>query len=342
MKHLFIWENGDAGDFILCASQFAQVIRSAGESEILFATMNRIGSEDFSWADRVLTASGIKVKSSHTGKGHWQQLHNSGWTDPDLRALVYETWSALLRAEKPDVVYTWGSASATLICVMEDIKVIQMGTGANILEPEDTEGDCSFPELSAWIYQFTDRPLGKLLHQPSFIFCDPRVDRPRTGMYFHMAPTLTTLIGLESSPDAEIIMVKGMSKESRALQDQLEAMYGSNVAIMSRSQWYRCALAVLSRQLQGQQTLLFSHFDPIVFSQALYYGINHIGIAMGGFERTVADNAQSAGLGIQVSGHPETLEREISQARLQTALTNKAGAGYCPMENAFKWIISSV
>lgn len=344
MKHLFIWENGDIGEFNLCASQCAKTIRLTGQSEILVATMNRTGDEKFSWADRVITGTGIKVKSSHAGSGLWQQLHNSGWTDPNIRSLVYESWSSLLRTEKPDVVYTWGSPSVTLICIMEDIKVVQMGSGANILEPSDTDNESDFPELQAWIYQFTDRPLGHLLHQPSFIFSDPRLDRKRTGMHFHLAPLLDATIDIESAPlgnvwpNAEIIMVKGGGEESKHLQDLLYALYGKQVAFMTKRDWYRYGVGVISGYLRGNESLLITHFDPIIFSQALYYEMNHIGLALNNFERLIARNACNAGLGVQLSGHPERIEGEIADAQLRISAVNKDKVRYCSMENAIKWI----
>lgn len=347
MKHLFIWENGDVSDFSLCASLVADGLRSSGESDILMATMNRAGNEAFDWADRVLIGTGIKVKSSHMGSGLWQQLHNSGWTDPTIRSLVYESWSSLLRAEKPDVVYTWGSPSVTLICIMEDIKVVQMGSGANILEPEDTDDEFSFPELKSWIYQFTDRPLGKLLHQPSFIFCDPRVDRQRTGIHFHIAAKLDADVGETPLgnvwPISEMIMITAGGSSSKDIQDLLHATYGKAISFMTKSEWYLHGQGVVSSYLRGQEPLLITHFDPVVFSQSLYYGINHVGIALSSFEKVVAENAALKGIGVQLSGHPENIEAEIADTQL--GIRKEAGpsrGGYCSMENAVKWVTAQV
>lgn len=338
MKHLFVWGRGDFSEFNACARLCAQKIRELGDCEIIFATTNRIKAEGLDWADRVLTAPGVKVKSTHESTGVWKHLHEAGWTDPNVRSFVYETWASLFRSEKPDVVYSWGAYGVVLTSIFEEIRVIQMGSGVDILEPFDTDDESNFPELQAWIYHLTDIHPKTLLHQPSLIFCDPRVDRKRTNLHLHINPAVEHQN--KTFDVSDILMIGNKSKESKELQTRMKALFSDKVIIISKQDWFKWASAVVNAD-QNHSPLLITHFDPVIFSQILYHGMKHIGLPVSSHEKMIADHARRSGIGHVFENGMENLEESIAYMQMDYDV-DKTEPVYCPLENALKWITGKI
>lgn len=340
MKYLFAWEHGEERDFIFCSRQAAESLRRLDEdAHIIVASGNGLTSSAYEWADQVLGSPGIRIKSSHKAQGLWQQLHNSGWTDPDIRETQYANWAQLLRHEKPSMVFTHGSASLTLMCVMEDIRVINIGVGGYIAEPSDTPDDSGFPELQSWIYQFTERKVSELLHKPALIFSDPRIDRQRTGVFFHIKPEFRSTQSELEHRGIEILSVfSDKNERSSEITDQIQALYGDKALSLTKDDWMLFGKRIIKR---ARTPIVISDCDPLVFSMALTTDAVHIGMPLSNHQKVIAQRSEDQRLG-RVIDYQANIEEEIVRVQMAQVAYQTPSAGYCPIDNAMIYFMGSL
>lgn len=273
MRVLFTWEYGSSLESIHYMRCCADTIRTQfSEVSIVLGTSNDVYELDVSWADEVYQTSKIRVESSHAASGPWAYLHRAGWTDPQMREVVFGAWASLIDHAKPDAVLACGSPSSLIVAVVMDIKAIQIGDGMLVFETADWPREPFFPELDDWAHDHGGLLVSELLDRPGLVFCASSIDRPRQGIKLNVLPALEPYSS--HATQAEVIALWDRRHPlAQDLKDFGESLFGEAFEMHEPRRFL-----ATRPSLRMYRPLLIGHYDSFWVTQAVYHGLPYFGI----------------------------------------------------------------
>lgn len=340
-KVMFTWEHGKSISSLLIMSECAESLRSLFPGvTIILATNRSLSVEDVKWADRVLVSPKITIKTDDPTRkiGLSGALHRDGWTDPVIRQYIYGTWAEVYRSEKPDAVIVCNGVSSLLVALLEEIRVIHIGTGefaprAHHFDPEEDP----FPELTSWIYRLSPLSMSELMGRPGIVFCDKRVDIPRQGLVFHALPYLPEL---PKESEGSVLAIWNKKHPLTAELMKLGyRLWGNRFNLVSPNDWVN-PWARLS--IDGKQSLVISHYQPQVISQAVHRGIPHFGLPTSEYGVEIGRRAEHAGLSMRLDGQLELLKDYADNSFIfedKARMYSQNSAGYVKLELSLAYLL---
>ncbi|MBI6882482.1 hypothetical protein [Pseudomonas putida] len=292
MRVLCVFELGSPVEAIHHLKQCAESLRRTKPGiQIYLALKGEAGNADLSWADKVLSTPVVKIKSERKDPGFWTHLHQSGWSDPQIRKVTCTIWSNLYRMVKPDYVIAAGSPSALLVASIDGIRGIQVGSGKYIPTISGWDGPCPFPELESWLFLITRHTASRLLSHPAIVFNNRSLDEPREGAVFNVYDDIG-VVGSEGVGKDVIAVWDKRHPLTKRLRDFAAKTWGDRFVEMS-------AEALRVEGIDGQaigssKPLVVGNYDALSVNLAIRYDLPYIGSPLTKQQGATAEKCEEA------------------------------------------------
>ena len=306
MRVLFIYEQGQPLQAIHQLQCCAKAIRERFEgARIIFATNNSIPDVDVSWADKVYSTIAVKVQTNHEADGPWKYLHSAGWTDPNVRQTVYQSWSMLIRKLKPDCIVASGAQSAMLVAVLEGIRVIQVGDSQLVADVKDWPEISNFPELEHWLYHITGKTAGQLLDKPGVVFGAKDLDRDRSGLILRAAHDLAG-VGQKAFKGKALAVWDERHPHTAVLIEKGRHLWGDDFALVGPDEAFSDGFSIES--IAEAAPLIITQYDMLWSSKAIELGLPLFGSALRRYQVGIGERAEQGRLSYGLGEDMQMLE----------------------------------
>jgi hypothetical protein len=306
MRVLFIYEQGPALPSLHQLKCCAQALRAQFEGvRIILATNNNLPDVDLTWVDKVYSTVAVKIQTKHVAEGPWRYLHNAGWTDPNVRQTIYQSWSVLLRKLKPDAVVASGAHSAMLVAVLENFKVIQVGDSQLIADVKDWPKESSFPELEHWLYHITGRTAGQLIDKPGVVFAAKCLDRDRSGLILRVAPDLVG-VGQKDFKGKVLAIWDNRHVHTPELIEKGQSLWGDGFVMITPEEAFTDGYSIES--IAEAAPLIITQYDMLWSSKAIELGLPLFGTALRRHQVDIGERAEQARMSYGLAGDMRMLE----------------------------------
>jgi hypothetical protein len=306
MRVLFIYEQGPALPSLHQLKCCAQALRAQFEGvRIILATNNNLPDVDLTWVDKVYSTVAVKIQTKHVAEGPWRHLHNAGWTDPDVRQTIYQSWSVLLRKLKPDAIVASGAHSAMLVAVLENIKVIQVGDSQLITDVKDWPIESGFPELEHWLHHITGHTAAQLIDKPGVVFAAKSLDRERNGLILRVAHDLTG-VGQKDFKGQVLAIWDNRHVHTPELMEKGKRLWGNGFVVITPDEAFSDGYSIES--IAEAAPLIITQYDMLWSSKAIELGLPLFGTALRRHQVGIGERAEQARMSYGLAGDMRMLD----------------------------------
>jgi hypothetical protein len=301
MRVLCVYELGSATESLDHLHQCVKAMRKRyTDLEVHLALKSDHGEADLSWADKVYSTPGMRVKSEHDAHGYWRHFHNSGWTDPRLRKAVITVWANIFKTIKPDYVLAAGSPGALLVASFENIKGINVGNGQFVPSVAGWPETCPFPEMEAWLFVVTQLTAQQLMTHPSIIFTPRIVDEVHTGPALNVFDNVIRADGI--SMDVDVLAIWDIRhKLSNDLLEFGQRTWGERFRLISAEQFR--VMGYQPASFRKSMPLLIGNYDPLSIGVAIQHDLGYIGSPLTRQQLAIAERCENQRISYRLDDH---------------------------------------
>lgn len=341
MRVLFIYEQGPAHQSLQQLKCCAQALRAQFEGvRIILASNSHLPDVDLSWVDKVYSTVSVKIQSKHIAEGPWRHLHNAGWTDPNLRQTIYQSWAMLMRKLKPDCIVASGAHSAMMVAILEGIKVIQVGDSQLIADVKDWPAESGFPELEHWLYQITGHTAAQLIDRPGVVFAAKSLDRDRSGLILRVATDLVG-VGQKDFKGQVLAIWDNRHIHTPELMEKGQALWGDGFVVMTPEETFTDGYSIES--IAEAAPLIVTQYDMLWSSKAIELGLPLFGTALRRHQVDIGERAEQARLSYGLAEDMQMLEEYHRDSFLFKAWaqsrTDSAKGQFCDLGVALRALL---